>query len=232
MILKKYLINEMKIRTFFILLAISALLSNSLYSMNKITQSCIACTPVRALVAGGQENVFTICQTKLWKYVLNPNQHYLGRGLLVLQRHIPDLEQLTDKEEQEFIQWRRTLTPALKTAFGGRIVNLLYGTNLAFRETPPNPHVHWHFIPRNESKVTFAGQIFHDTEWASVFDLSKKDNMALEIQPFQKAIMATVASYLKKQLQDDKSSLDVEFIIEHYVDDKLNTDKEIECKKD
>ena len=37
--------------------------------------------------------------------------------------------------------------------------------NNAYQATPPNPQVHWHFKPRYNHPVEFAGEVFEDSNF-------------------------------------------------------------------
>jgi diadenosine tetraphosphate (Ap4A) HIT family hydrolase len=187
---------------------------------------CVACLPARSGEIKAPENTsgicsinysdFTICQTDYWKLILNPNQHYLGRSLLVLRRHASSLENLTCFEETEHSQMQRVIVSVLKNTFACETVNLLYAINHEFKKKPINPHVYWHFIPRYGREIYLNEHIFSDTEWTNMVDFSRDDNYSFQIQPFHKSIMAYVAVALQKELKENNIAISPEFIVEHY----------------
>lgn len=69
--------------------------------------------------------------------------------------------------------------------------------NMAYREekadTPrkegkPNPHFHWHVIPRYDGPRTFACETFVDPDFGTPFDIIRKQRLEGEFQ--MKAIEA------------------------------------------
>ncbi len=45
--------------------------------------------------------------------------------------------------------------------------------NDAYKKSPPKPHIHWHFRPRYDRKVEFAGLLFEDPEFGSHYDKNR-----------------------------------------------------------
>jgi len=40
--------------------------------------------------------------------------------------------------------------------------------NKAYRVDPPNPEIHWHFIPRYDKKIEFEGLTFEDPDFGYI----------------------------------------------------------------
>lgn len=40
--------------------------------------------------------------------------------------------------------------------------------NSAYRTDPPNPEIHWHFIPRYKNEIEFDGIIFKDPDFGYI----------------------------------------------------------------
>lgn len=119
-----------------------------------------------------EQNV--IFETEYWRIVLHENQSYLGRTIVCLKRPCGDIACVTQDELNEWHIIARMMQDAAHAAFGMDASNwdetsfdwaLLM--NHAYRDDPPTPLVHWHFVPRYRNPVTFAGEVFTDDRFGS-----------------------------------------------------------------
>jgi diadenosine tetraphosphate (Ap4A) HIT family hydrolase len=121
-------------------------------------------------------------ETGYWRIVLAPNQSLIGRCVVHLKRHCGDLIELT---QQEFIEWFevvKTLEIALRSAFGASMFNWSCYMNHAFRNNPPNPHIHWWAVPRYNHKVEIAEWVFDDPSFGNPYDHNRWLEVPEEIQ--------------------------------------------------
>ncbi len=104
-----------------------------------------------------------ILETPYWLVILLPNQVQLGYCVVTLKRRdCGDLADVTTDELVDFHLIAKKLEDALRKAFDATMFNWSCLMNLAYQNTPPDPHVHWHFRPRYNHKVEFAGKTFED----------------------------------------------------------------------
>ena len=116
-----------------------------------------------------------VLETKNWLVVLHPNdQYYLGRSVIILMRHVPTLAAVSDDEWLDYKQLVGDFATAASIAFGADHFNWSFNMNHAFREDPPQLHVHGHVRPRYRVPVTFAGLTFEDQEFGNHYDLKKR----------------------------------------------------------
>lgn len=115
-----------------------------------------------------------IFESKYWIVFLADEQAYLGRSFVTLKRHCGDIAKLEDKEWVELLDVVGRLENAVRDAFGPSSFNWTCLMNLAYQNNPPNPHVHWHFIPRYGHEVNFAGTTFVDPEFGSHYAREKE----------------------------------------------------------
>lgn len=101
-------------------------------------------------------------QTKHWIIFLAPNQSNLGTCVIALNRHHGTLTGLNSEEWEEFVQLVERMENAVKKAFHSTLVNWGCLMNSFYMENKPDPHLHWHFIPRYRNPVEFAGHTFED----------------------------------------------------------------------
>lgn len=130
--------------------------------------------PLVLRVQEGMETDRTIFETQYWRVVLHENQSYLGRAVVRLNRPCGDIACVTKDELDEWHTVARMMQDAARVAFGMDVPNwdetswdwaLLM--NHAYRNNPPTPLVHWHFIPRYRNPVKFAGEIFTDGQFGN-----------------------------------------------------------------
>lgn len=88
--------------------------------------------------------------------LLNWDQTYLGRSILLFKKHIPDFFRLAPSELLASLSEIRQAEEALRKAFAPRLMNYLFMGNQA-------GHVHLHLVPRYESDPNFGNSPFLET---------------------------------------------------------------------
>jgi diadenosine tetraphosphate (Ap4A) HIT family hydrolase len=103
-----------------------------------------------------------ILETNHWFILLAPDQKNLGTCVVALKRKEGNLAGLKDKEWIDLKEIIKNLQSALRKAFNATMFNWGCLMNSSYRKDHPDPHVHWHFIPRYREKVEFEGVTFED----------------------------------------------------------------------
>jgi len=103
-----------------------------------------------------------LAETKYWMILLAPDQRNLGTCVVALKREEPELSGLKIEEWSELFYVMKSLELAVKKAFCATMFNWGCLMNSSYLENPPNPHLHWHFIPRYRKPVEFHGKRFDD----------------------------------------------------------------------
>lgn len=116
-----------------------------------------------------------VFQTDYWKVFVMDEQSYLGRCVVSCKRHCPSLSGLTIEEWRDFKDVVNKLEGTARKAFGGVLANWTCLMNGAFKSQPYNPHVHWHFFPRYEKPVDFAGRTFTDPDFGEHYEHRRKE---------------------------------------------------------
>lgn len=96
-----------------------------------------------------------VAQWTYWRLLVNHNQNYLGKVMLVLKRHATDVTELTAQEQTELWLALRRVRAALTAAFQADHFNYAFLMN-------QDAHVHLHIIPRYVEPREFEGQTFTD----------------------------------------------------------------------
>ncbi len=102
-----------------------------------------------------------------WKLVVNHNQNYLGKVMLVLKRHATDVNELTGEEQIEFWSALRETRMALEGALQPDHLNYAFLMN-------QDAHVHLHIVPRYASAREFRGEIFSDGQLGEHYALTAR----------------------------------------------------------
>jgi diadenosine tetraphosphate (Ap4A) HIT family hydrolase len=113
-------------------------------------------------VLAGHNYGDVIDETEYWFILLAPDQKNLGTCVIALKRYEGDLGELNDEEWEEFSKIVKKLQFALKRAFNSTMFNWGCLMNSSYLKERPDPHVHWHFIPRYKEKIEYEGLIFED----------------------------------------------------------------------
>jgi diadenosine tetraphosphate (Ap4A) HIT family hydrolase len=90
--------------------------------------------------------------------ILNNNQNLLGKTMLVLNRHLESVADLTVDEWAELHALIQRAAAALSAAFGCDHFNYAFLQN-------QDRHVHMHVVPRYSSERIAVGRTFLDSSW-------------------------------------------------------------------
>lgn len=96
-----------------------------------------------------------VFETTHWKVLLNSNQMYFGRCVVVLKRDCSDLADVTKEEMLDFLFVVRRLETRIKNKLGATMFNWSCLMNNAYRDGE-TPQVHWHCLPRYKNPVRFG----------------------------------------------------------------------------
>jgi diadenosine tetraphosphate (Ap4A) HIT family hydrolase len=133
-----------------------------------------------------------VFETEYWKVMVAEDQCYLGYMIVSANnRERPNLSALTQEEWVDFSEnVVKPLEAKIKRALGAELFNWSCLMNLAYRETPPNPHVHWHVKPRYRNPVEFNGETFVDEMFGSHYQFG-------ETRPMSEAFLQAIADKVR-----------------------------------
>lgn len=165
---------------------------------SEYNKSCMPCT-------APEKDRGLIAFTKHWKIVLGLNQSYLGRTLLISCRHFGSYEDMTIDEAKDYDRILRVLLPAIKKTFDATHFNVSFLMNQAYRDRSskpadpplkngqPNPHFHWHVVPRYNGERIFDGIKFEDPEYGDLMNHLRK-------QPVDERTKEAIIAAIRKNL--------------------------------
>jgi len=120
-----------------------------------------------------------ILETEFWGVLLSYNQRYLGRCYIFSKRHFGSLSKMTNEEAVDFAEVVKKIENAIKKAFGAEMFNWACLMNSFYKNENPDPHIHWHMMPRYRNKVIFDGETYEDKEFG--YGVSQDDNIVVAV---------------------------------------------------
>jgi diadenosine tetraphosphate (Ap4A) HIT family hydrolase len=136
-----------------------------------------------------------VFETPYWKIILMDDQRYLGRFVIVLKRTCGDLAELNQEEILDFYEVIRKSEALLRKTFNATMFNWTCLMNDAYLDAVPKPQVHWHFRPRYNHLVEFAGEVFKDPNFAHHYLRAPEDERIVSQAVFGE-ILSTLRSGL------------------------------------
>jgi diadenosine tetraphosphate (Ap4A) HIT family hydrolase len=91
-----------------------------------------------------------------------------------LKRHAGALSDLTEDEWNDFLNVVKYVEEAVRAAFNATMLNWSCYMNHAYREEPPNPHVHWWAVPRYAQTVSFGERMFEDPQFGNPYNHDRR----------------------------------------------------------
>ena len=110
-----------------------------------------------------------------WSVYLADVQDYVGRCILVLNRHCGSLSELDISEWIDLKAMIDKLECIYKEVLGAELSNLSCLLNSFYKEPIPNPHLHIHMRPRHKNAVVINKHAYEDTEFAHHYALKKEE---------------------------------------------------------
>ena len=109
-----------------------------------------------------------------WSFYLADIQDYVGRCILVLNRHCACLSELNITEWMELKTIIDKLEYIYKEVLGAELSNWSCLLNNFYKETIPNPHLHIHVRPRYKNAIIINKHAYEDTEFSHHYALRKE----------------------------------------------------------
>lgn len=121
-------------------------------------ERCFLCEAAGAASDAERRDRFVLWQTGLTVVLMNVFPYTNGHLLVAPRRHVPELEDLTDAEELDFLEQTRQAVALLRRAVSAQGFNI--GINLGRCAGAGVPgHLHQHVVPRWAGDVNFMGVV-------------------------------------------------------------------------
>lgn len=111
----------------------------------------------------------TIVKNESWTWSVRPGQPTLGSGIISLNRYALEMSEVNPEEMKQLSELIQTVEKTLKNAFDYNIMNYLMLMMV-------DHHVHYHVIPRYDSKREFEGLNWVDNGWPALPILGDNQN--------------------------------------------------------
>ena len=128
----------------------------------------------------GEDRKYQLYDSGYWSVFLADEQDYIGRCILVLNRHSGSLAELTDDEWKDLLDLIRKLESCLRTVFGADLCNWSCLMNSFYKESEPCPHLHVHVRPRYRNPVVINGNIYTDDSFGHHYSTEKSGRISPE----------------------------------------------------
>ena len=121
-----------------------------------------------------KENEWLLHRSLHWSLYLADVQDYVGRCILVLNRHCASLSELDISEWIELKAMIDQLECVYKGVLGAELSNLSCLLNSFYKDPIPNPHLHIHMRPRYRNAVVINKHPYEDAEFAHHYALKRE----------------------------------------------------------
>ena len=121
-----------------------------------------------------KEKEWLLVKKLSWSIYLADIQDYVGRCILVLNRHCGSLSELDTSEWIELKTIIDRLEFVYKEVLGAELSNWSCLLNNFYKDSNPNPHLHIHVRPRYRNPIVINNHEYRDTEFAHHYALKKE----------------------------------------------------------
>lgn len=121
-----------------------------------------------------KEKQSILFESEYWYVFLADKQDYIGRCVIVLNRHCASLSNLEFSEWIELKEIINKLEYCFKNVLRADLCNWSCLMNDFYKLTTPNPHLHIHARPRYSKSVTINGNSYVDMEFGHHYQPKKE----------------------------------------------------------
>lgn len=121
-----------------------------------------------------KQSEWLLYKSRHWSVYLADIQDYVGRCVLVLNRHCGSISELDISEWFELKDIIERLEYIYKAVLRAELCNWSCLMNNFYKESEPNPHLHLHARPRYKNSIVINGHLYEDTEFAHHYALRKE----------------------------------------------------------
>ena len=127
-----------------------------------------------------KERQWLLYETQYWTVYLADEQDYVGRCIVILNRHCGSLSELSESEWNDLKEIIDKIEYVYKESLGAQLCNWSCLMNSFFKESAPNPHLHIHVRPRYDKPVVLSGVTYTDSEFGHHYALNKSEELSVE----------------------------------------------------
>ena len=123
-----------------------------------------------------------ILETNHWNMILSRDQRYFGRCVVLLKRPCGTMAEVTPDEMVDLLILIKKYETVFKKEYGAVMFNYSCLMNDAYKNTPPDPQVHWHFRPRYDKPVVFEGVEFLDEQFGHHYERKPERSVDADLE--------------------------------------------------
>lgn len=127
-----------------------------------------------------EEKQWLLLESPYWSVYLADVQDYVGRCILVLNRHCGSLSELNMQEWTDLKGIIDCLEHCYKEILGAELCNWSCLMNNFYKKSEPNPHLHIHVRPRYKQPVVINDTAYIDEEYGHHYALKKDADLSEE----------------------------------------------------
>lgn len=136
-----------------------------------------------------KDDKWLLHKTPHWSVYLADVQDYVGRCILVLNRHCASLSDLEISEWSDLKIVVDKLEQIYKEQLGAELCNWSCLMNNFYKDTTANPHLHLHARPRYKNAIVINGNSYLDAEFAHHYAVKKETVLLDEDRIYLYALM-------------------------------------------
>lgn len=127
-----------------------------------------------------KEKEWLLFESEIWSIYLADIQDYVGRCILVLNRHCESISELNLSEWIELKAIINKLEQCYRELLGAELCNWSCLMNDFYKALNPNPHLHIHVRPRLKNPIKINSNYYEDTEFGHHYALKKDVQLIAE----------------------------------------------------
>lgn len=127
-----------------------------------------------------EERKWLISEIGHWRVFLADEQDYIGRCIIISERHCSSLSELNSQEWITLKNIIDCLEQFYKTVLGADLCNWSCLMNNFYKEENPNPHLHIHVRPRYKNAVIINNHNYIDGEFGHHYKNRKETALTVD----------------------------------------------------
>lgn len=127
-----------------------------------------------------KEKQWLLFHNDAWSVYFADEQDYIGRCILVLNRHCESLAELDAQEWHSLKAVIDILEHCMKTVLGADLCNWSCLMNSFYKAEKATPHLHIHVRPRYKEGIEINGHSYRDEEYGHHYSAKKETLLTQE----------------------------------------------------
>lgn len=135
---------------------------------------------------------YLLYENDYWQVFLADNQNYIGRCIIICREHIASIDALHNDAWLSLKSIINMLESVITKLFGAVNFNFTCLMNNAFKCEEPQPHMHFHLIPRYNTAVHISDHVYFDKEFGHHYSNAKVQICADDFDALYKMLLTAI----------------------------------------